>query len=165
MVGAASKNALSPVVFLVLLGRSSCKCKALIEQIEQYLLSDDPEMSQLIFRFLIFWILFFIYLSYLFIHHTHLFLFIYLLFSAVRHPLSVVRIRRPFPYFTPRELSYLSSGKGSYVKSKKFKEQAQFLPRMYSIKCVQQVPGMSTRSRCYHRSHRKPAQWTDDFLY
>ena len=95
MVGAASKNALSPVVFLVLLGRSSCKCKAPVEQIEQYLLSDDPEMSQLIFRFLIFWILFFIYLSYLFIHHTHLFLFIYLLFSAVRHPLSVVR--RPHP--------------------------------------------------------------------
>ena len=59
-----------------------------------YLLSDDPEMSQLIFIFLIFWILFVIYLSYLFIYLSilyiyliHLFiLFIYLIFSAFRRP-------------------------------------------------------------------------------
>ena len=61
--------------------------------------------------------------------------------------------------FFYRELSYLS---WSYVKSKKFKVQAQFLSRVYSngFKCVQQVPGMSTATRCYHR---KPASWTDDF--
>ena len=69
-------------------------------------------------------------------------------------------IRRCIIFFH-RELSYLS---WSYVKSKKFKVQAQFLSRVYSncFKCVQQVPGLSTASRCYHR---KPASWTDDFLY
>ena len=63
--------------------------------------------------------------------------------------------------FFHREMSYLS---WSYVKSKKFKVQAQFLSRMYSncFKCVQQVSGMSTASRSYHR---KPAPWTDDLLY
>ena len=72
-----------------------------------YLLSDDPEMSQLIFKFLIFWILFFYlfflftYLSYVFILYIYLFfLFCYLLLSAIRHPPSAVRrppsaVRRP----------------------------------------------------------------------
>ena len=69
-------------------------------------------------------------------------------------------IRRCIIFFH-RELSYLS---WSYVKSKKFKVQAQFLSRVHSncFKCVQQVPGLSTASRCYHR---KLASWTDDFLY
>ena len=64
-------------------------------------------------------------------------------------------------YFSTESCPYLS---WSYVKSKKFKVQAQFLSRVYSncFKCVQQVPGLSTASRCYHR---KPASWTDDFLY
>ena len=55
-----------------------------------YLLSADPEMSQLIFIFLIFWILFlfvlFIYLIYLSYTFIYLFLFIYLVFSAICRP-------------------------------------------------------------------------------
>ena len=45
-----------------------------------YLLSDDPEMSQVIFIFLIFGILLvlFIYLSYIFISYIYLFIFIHL---------------------------------------------------------------------------------------
>ena len=60
-----------------------------------YLLSDDPEMSQLIFIFSIFWILLFffvlfIYLSYIFIWYIYLFIFIHL-FISFRCPPSAVR--------------------------------------------------------------------------
>ena len=58
-----------------------------------YLLSDDPEMSQVIFIFLIFWILFvlLVYLCRIFILYIYLFIFIHLffLFSEVRRPPSV----------------------------------------------------------------------------
>ena len=76
-----------------------------------YLLSNDPEMSQLIFIFLIFWILFFIclvlliYLSSIFIIYIYLFIYLFIFIhsfiifcrppSAVRLPSSV--IRRPHP--------------------------------------------------------------------
>ena len=57
-----------------------------------YLLSDDPEMSQVIFIFLIFGILLvlFIYLSYIFISYIYFFFFysFIFLFSAVRRPPS-----------------------------------------------------------------------------
>ena len=64
-----------------------------------YLLSDDPEMSQVIFIFLIFGILFvlFIFLADRFILYFYLFIFIHL-FSYF--PPSAVPIRRPFPHFT-----------------------------------------------------------------
>ena len=66
-----------------------------------------------------------------------------------------------FYFIFHRGLSYLSSEK---IKATKFEVQAQFLLRMHSscFKCVQQVPGMSAASRCYHR---KPASWTDDISY
>ena len=56
-------------------------------------------MSQVIFIFLIFGILFvlFIYLADIFILYIYLFIFIHL-FSYF--PPSAVRIRRPFPHFT-----------------------------------------------------------------
>ena len=70
-----------------------------------YLLSDDPEMWQLIFIFSIFWILFvlFIYLSYIFILYIYLFIFIHLFFYFL--PSAVCRL---FPHFTdtsPRDLN------------------------------------------------------------
>ena len=60
-----------------------------------YLLSDDPEMSQLIFVFLIFWILCFIYLSCLFIilyiYLIHLFVYFYSFIYYL--PLSTSAVR------------------------------------------------------------------------
>ena len=88
----------------------------LITTYSVYLLSDDPEMSQLIFIFLIFWILFvlFIYLSYILILHIYLFIFIHLFFLF-----SAVRIRRPFPHFTDTRFVAKITSKVNLSNSKK----------------------------------------------
>ena len=71
-----------------------------------YLLSDDPEMSQLtdiyIFNILnsVFYLfVLFIYLSYIFILYIYLLIFIHL-FIIFRRPPSAICIRRLFPHFT-----------------------------------------------------------------
>ena len=100
-------------------------------------------MSQLIFIFLIFWILFFylfvlfIYLFYTFILYIYFF-FIHL-FSIFRRPPSAVRIRRQFPRFT--DTLWLKWPE--LIERKWFSRVAQSKFRFYNSRYITTARGIS----------------------